>query len=61
MISAFLYYSMYPLSGAGTILHPHKCKERPRLSQLLTNVPKYPMDSTDSDAKQVLVIVIFLI
>ncbi len=39
---------------AGTILHPHKCKERPRLSELLTNVPKYPMDSSAyPDVKQV--------
>ena len=28
--------------GTGTILHPHKYKERLPLSELITNVPKYP-------------------
>ena len=33
----------------GTILHPHKYKERLPLSELLTNVPKYPLDQDDAN------------
>ena len=33
--------------GTGTILHPHKYKERLPLSELITNVPKYPIDPAE--------------
>ena len=35
--------------GTGTILHPHKYKERLPLSELITNVPKYPIDAADEE------------
>ena len=35
--------------GTGTILHPHKYKERLPLSELITNVPKYPIDPADDE------------
>ena len=35
--------------GTGTILHPHKYKERLPLSELLTNVPKYPLDQDEAE------------
>ena len=35
--------------GTGTILHPHKYKERLPLSELITNVPKYPLDPADEE------------
>lgn len=41
--------------STGTILHPHKYKERLPLSELLSNVPKYPLEPADSrleDIKQ---------
>lgn len=41
--------------STGTILHPHKYKERLPLSELLSNVPKYPLEQGDSrleDIKQ---------
>jgi len=41
--------------STGTILHPHKYKERLPLSELLSNVPKYPIEQADSrleDIKQ---------
>ena len=33
--------------STGTILHPHKHKERKPLSELLTNMPKYPIQPSD--------------
>jgi len=41
--------------STGTILHPHKYKERLPLSELLSNVPKYPIEQGESrleDIKQ---------
>merc|ERR1719244_714204 len=41
--------------STGTILHPHKYKERLPLSELLSNVPKYPLEPGESrleDMKQ---------
>ena len=35
--------------GTGTILHPHKYKERLPLSELITNVPKYPIDPAEEE------------
>ena len=35
--------------STGTILHPHKYKERLPLSELLTNVPKYPLEQEDEE------------
>ena len=38
--------------GTGTILHPHKYKERLPLSELITNVPKYPIDPAEEQQEQ---------
>jgi hypothetical protein len=35
--------------STGTILHPHKYKERLPLSELLTNVPKYPLEQEEAE------------
>ena len=35
--------------STGTILHPHKYKERLPLSELLTNVPKYPVGQEEGE------------
>lgn len=35
--------------STGTILHPHKYKERLPLSELLTNVPKYPLEQEEGE------------